>query len=85
MAWLMLRTPCQPTGCDVRFQSVSSWSLAPGAESSCQAFPVKGLHVPSPGAQPGGMAAGEPTCQALSQREEQAEKHQSSLARQAQA
>lgn len=34
---LMLMAQCPPAGCYMRFQFVSSWSLATGAESSCQA------------------------------------------------
>lgn len=45
---------------------------------------VKALCVSSPGTQSGGMGAGTSTSQALSQQEEQAEKHQISLVRQAQ-
>lgn len=37
---LVLPIQCPCARCYLRFHFVSSWSLAPGAESSCQAFPA---------------------------------------------
>lgn len=50
---LMLTTPCPPAGCYLRFQFVSSWSLASGAESSSELPPTwkntQPLHSPGTG------------------------------------